>query len=124
MDALTLNDLIKRKKKETKKKGFPIFPDVKGSVEMFNHVSDSAGPIPGTGISMGEELEFLTEEDIRQRYIDNGLDPDIDRTPGIRSDGTYYDEKGFHWTDEGNLIPEVTRDGVNLVPKEWEEWWT
>ena len=284
MDVLTLNDLIKRKKKETKKKGSPIFPDVKGSVEMFNHVSDTAGPIPGTGISMGEEYslndlinnrdifddvvntystqsspskgpayilpdgrflylerahgevdeyvadkygvdladypnsylvdkfdcvrlndgnksfywdtyitlpknitssqiysieewlenydrnkisvgsvlnsnfieyhtddisrivnrikyyktnkvlkesneDFLTEEDERQRYIDNGLDPDIDRTPGPRDDGTYYDERGFHWRPNpsgGNdiLIPEVTTSGSVCVPAEWAEWWT
>ena len=67
---------------------------------------------------------ILTEEDERQKYISCGLDPDIYRFPGPREDGTYYDDRGFHWSSSGHLIPEVTDDGINLLPKEWEEWWT
>ena len=71
-----------------------------------------------------KESKKLTEEEERELYIKAGLDPDIDRTPGSRPDGSYYDDRGFHWDSNGHLLAEVNSRGAVVVPKEWEEWWT
>lgn len=75
-------------------------------------------------VDMKESFSKLTEEDERDLYLKAGLDPDIDRTPGTRDDGTYYDDKGFHWASDGHLLAEVNSKGAVIVPKDWEEWWT
>lgn len=75
-------------------------------------------------VTTKESFNKLTEEDERDLYLKAGLDPDIDRTPGTRDDGTYYDDKGFHWASDGHLLAEVNSKGAVIVPKDWEEWWT
>ena len=75
-------------------------------------------------VDMKESFNKLTEEDERDLYLKAGLDPDIDRTPGTRDDGTYYDDRGFHYNKDNQLISEVTKDGHVVMPIEDLEWWT
>lgn len=39
-----------------KKKNSTILPDYKADVDMFNHIMDFTGPIPGSGISIAEDM--------------------------------------------------------------------
>lgn len=57
MEKLSWDDLFPKVRRSTKNKSV-IMPDVKGSVEIFNHVSDTVGLIPVPGMSMGENYSL------------------------------------------------------------------
>lgn len=46
---ITIDDVKRRKS--------PIMPDVKGSIDSFNHAIEGVGDVPGTGMAMSEAIE-------------------------------------------------------------------
>lgn len=108
----------------TKEDIYNLIKELRLEKSLCNDFGISESEYHSKYVDMKESFSKLTEEDERDLYLKVGLDPDIDRTPGARDDGTYYDDRGFHYNKDNQLISEVTKDGHVVMPIEDLEWWT